>query len=175
MQNSLITNDIQKTIYLLALELIHFETIEANHAWKKSSGGPYSKTCKNIPSNARYIELKMENYTDYFRPKSNNNWCKMLNEHCFHQWLSPEGWITLKESNCTPVSVYLGGSSLDFMPYFPEDNRRSLPFWGCIGDGLGGNCDHKAGCNGDDWGKSFTLHYAQGILNQNASHQNRTI
>ena len=137
--------------------MIHFRTVAEDYAWKESPGDPYSDNCRDIPSDARYIALKMEGFTDYFRPKEGKNWCMMLREHCFHQWLSPEGWIALKESNCTPVTVYLGGSSLDFMPHFPEDNRRTLPFWGCKWD-----CNHKGGCNGIEWGKNFTLHYAQG-------------
>ena len=102
----------------------------------------------------------MDNYTDYFRPKgewpSRSKWCGMLNEHCSYEWLSPDGWISL-EKNCTPVKVFLGGSSpLDFMKHFPEDNRTTLPFWGC-------NCNnYKGGYNGIEWEKSFTLHYAQG-------------
>ena len=151
------TDDIQKTIFLAALELIHFRTVGGDYAWKYSSGGPYSDNCTKIPSDARYIELKMEGFTDYFRPKENNNWCKMLNEHCFHQWLSPEGWVTLDSPgiNCSAVPVYLGGSDPKFLSHFPGDNRKTLPFWGC-------NCNnHKGGCNGYKWGKNFTLHYAQ--------------
>ena len=102
----------------------------------------------------------MEGFTDYFRPKRkiSGDWCKMLNDNCFHQWLSPEGWINLDEPgvNCTPVKVFLGGSSPKFMSHFPGDNRTTLPFWGC-------NCNnYKGGYNGIEWEKSFTLHYSQG-------------
>ena len=115
----------------------------------------------------------MEGFTDYFRPKTQNAqdaWCKMLNKNnkeCFHQWLSPDGWITIEKENCTPVRVFLGGSSPEFMKHFPGDNRTTLPFWGC-------NCNnYKGGCNGMEWEKNFTLRYAQGkkyIKNRNSNY-----
>ena len=154
--------------------MIHLITIEKDHAWKEFSDDTYSNICENISSDARYIQLKIEDFTDYFRPKEGKNWCKMLQENCFHQWLSPKGWINLDQmdnkdgqSNCSNIDVYLGGSSQRFMDYFPGDNRNTLPFWGC-------NCkDHKGGCNGFEWEKSFTLHYAQGkkyIKNRNSNY-----
>ena len=78
----------------------------------------------------------------------------MLTDNCFHEWLSPEGWITLNEINCTNARFW-GGSSPRFMTYFPADNRTTLPFWGC-------DCEHKGGCNGTKWGNNFTMYYARG-------------
>ena len=98
----------------------------------------------------------MENYTDYFRPRlSWWSWCKMLNGNCFHQWLSPEGWIDLNpmdgdvSENCTNIKEYLGGSSHLFMPHLLGDNRKTLPFWGVNFD-----TEHerqKGGCGGVGW------------------------
>ena len=118
----------------------------------------WTEKCSLIPEDATYLQLKMGEVVDYFKPIEGKTICEMLNSKIYHLWSNDgKNWIQPKYYS----HDILGGSDYPW----ELDDRSYLTFWGTTHYQEyrfpGGCCalDYSnSGVNGV-WGLPFDFYY----------------
>lgn len=126
----------------------------------------WANKCKEVPSSASTITVKMGKVTDHFKPLPGKSMCDMLTSDKHHEWAegkNPNLWRKVKEYH----NDHLGGAAIwglssDVQTQIRNggDTRTYLSFWGNEHHGYKGGCCNYGYTDADtSWGKSFTMYY----------------